>query len=277
MRNRSTQLRIAPIKLEAKAWPAGKTVTLIALGNLVKIDSEIRIWCLFCDTDKRLHESLEKLSLMAYFPLGSQFCNGHLINSHTVRNKYECVLHKDKTRVEAIPERLIPCKFSGLQGGYQNQQFIKVRNKQLLLSDVLIRLLCPDPAFGKITLNILSQAFIFRNTMADDDHLHVELENIYPFHLSRAVARQLILLAGSEDYKDWQRGVAIYAGEALASSDGGPWHCPLPDFKVRVHYAPVNSRGSAPVYPVARAVPELSVPFRKLTIHSKGRSQTIRL
>lgn len=190
MRAFTTPLKIAPVKLEPAAGQSGQTLTFIALGNLVKVDGEIKIWCLFCDTSKKLHESLQNLSLIPYFRLGSRFQNGCLINSHSVQHKYQCVLSCSKTEVGTIPERLIPADFSGLNGQYQHQQFIKVRNKQIQLADVLLRILCPDPGFSKITLSLLSQSFIFRHVMADGDHLYAELENIYKFRLSRAVAKQ---------------------------------------------------------------------------------------
>ncbi len=272
-----TPLTIAPVKLEPAAGQSGQTLTLIALGNLIKIDGEIKIWCLFCDAQKILHESLQHLALMPYFRLGCQFQNGCLINSHSVQSKYQCILSSSKTEVGTIPERLIPADFSGLNGQYQHQQFIKVRNKQIQLADVLLRILCPDPGFSKISLSLLSQSFIFRHVMAEGDHLYAELENIYKFRLSRVVAKQLALLAGCEEYRAWQRSIAIYAGEALASKDGGPWHCPLPEFKVKVNYSPVGSPGAAPVYLVASATPQLSVPFRQLTLYTNGKSRTIQL
>ncbi|MBO9497761.1 hypothetical protein J7438_27300, partial [Thalassotalea sp. G20_0] len=76
------------------------------MGNLVKVENDIKIWCLFCDTQKQYHESLENIEKIPYFRVGSRFNNGHLINSHSVEQKYDFIIHPEKMKADTIPERL---------------------------------------------------------------------------------------------------------------------------------------------------------------------------
>ena len=274
---RISSRKIGSVRLDLPEPLNTCTATLIAFGNLVQIEKRPWLWCLFCDEEKKLHESIQPLSLMPYFPIGSRFNNGHFINTAVAHNLYSIFISKEKTKIGSMPRKLLQADLSGFIGDYCQQGCIKVRDKQILVTELIIRALCPDPGFGKIMLSLLSESFLFRHIMSDGDHLHVELDNIFTFRITAVVARHLAWLASNEEYRNWHESIVLYAGDALASAAGKPWQCSLPDFKLKLTYSVVESPGWNPVYRVDSVLPVLAKPYRKITIYLKQKAQTFAL
>ena len=277
MKRRIHSRKIKPLKLELPFEARKKQLTIIAYGNLVKEDKIPKLWCLFCDEDKQLHESLQPLSVMPYFTLGSHFNNSHLVNSTTAPSLYHINVTKGKTTLTELPRKLLQDDRSKFKGQYHKQPCVQVRNKQIQLSDIMLRTFCPDPEFGKVALTALSQSFIFKHVREEGDQLFVELEGIFDFRVTSAVARQLALPAGSEDYRNWHKGIVFSAGEALASSEGMPWTCELPTFPLKVTYSVLESPGAAPFYRVVKVRPDLELSYRTITVYLKDKSEAFRL
>ena len=203
MKRRIHSRKIKPLKLELPPDIRAKKLTIVAYGNLVNIEKTAMLWCLFCDEDKELHESLQPLYIMPYFTLGRCFNNSFLINCTTAPTLYHTSVSRDKTSLTELPRRLLQTDFTKFQGQYHKQHCIKVRNKQIQLVDLMLRTFCPDPEFGKVALTLLSKSFLFKNVRQDNDHLYIELDGIFTFRITTAVARQLALMAGNEDYRNW--------------------------------------------------------------------------
>lgn len=277
MNRRISHLRIAPVKLQLPSELMSARLTLLAYGNLTSLNQKPHIWCLFCDARKQLYEVLQPLSLMTYFRLGSLFNHGHLINNPTAQKLYSFRVSRDKISFKPLPDRLLQKNLSQFSGNYQAQQCIPVRNKQIQLPDLILRTLCPDPEFVEIVLTPLSQSFILRHVYKSENHIYAEIDDTFSFQITAAIARQLAWLAGSEEYRAWQRSIAIYAGEALSSTDGMPWRCPLPKFDLKVSYSAMSLTEHSPVYRIASSIPVISTPFSKITVFAKGKSQTFQL
>ena len=277
MKRRLSKLKIDPVKIHLPHNVTTANLTLSAFGNLLNINKQPHIWCLFNDEIRQPHEAVQPLSLMPYFTLGSNFSNGNLINSTTAPRLYSVFVSGEKTKLCTLPKRLLQPDLSKFEGDYQSQLCIPARNKYFLLSDLIVRSLCPDPAFTEIILEPVSQAFIMRHVFPDGDHLHVDLDNTYNFRVTAAVVRQLAYLAGSPEYRAWQRSVALFAGEALATPGGKPWRCPLPKFKLKVTYSAIDSGGIVPFYRVVNVRPVLDNPFRNATVYIRGKSETFLL
>ncbi|MCW7556372.1 hypothetical protein NX722_27810 [Endozoicomonas gorgoniicola] len=272
MKRRIHSRKIKPLKLELPSEISSKKLTFIAYGNIVNVEKKAMLWCLFCDEDKKLHESLQPLSIMPYFTLGRCFNNSFLINSTTAPTFYHASVSKDKTSLTELPRRLLQTDFTQFQGQYHKQYCVKVRNKSIQLVDVMLRTFCPDPEFGKVALTLLSKSFIFKNVRQDNNHLYIELDGVFSFRITTAVARQLALMATCEEYRHWHTGIAFSAGEALTCDEGMPWRCKLPDFPLKVTYSPLDSSGVSPFYRVASVRPQLALPG-KVTVYLKDKSE----
>ncbi|WP_354010098.1 hypothetical protein [Endozoicomonas lisbonensis] len=163
---------------------------------------------------------------------------------------------------------------AGFKGNYYEQRCIQVRNKQVLLADIALRALFPDPGFAEFIFEPLSQSLIMRHIRPDGDHLYVKLDKIYSFRVTTAAVRQFAWMAISPEYRSWQRAVGLFAGEALSSSDGLPWTYPLPKLSLKVTYSSLITPGKALVYRVTRVRPVLSHPFKAVTVYFKDKSET---
>ena len=274
MKRRISSRKVAPTRLNLPEKEHGLQLTLLAYGNLVSIDKIPHLWWLFCDEKKELYESLQPLTLAPYFTLGQTFQHGFPVPSTHTKQLYSLNVNNQKAPLNELPRKLLQMDVSKLQGNYQKQKCIKVRNKQILLADLLIRALCPDPGFGKIILTLLSERFIFKHIYKEQDLLFVELSGIFPLRITHATARQLARLAGSPEYHDWQASIAFSAGEILSSSEGGAWDSPVPDFNLEVTYSALSWPESAPYYRVAQVTPKLTLPFKTITIYNKGKGET---
>lgn len=277
MKRRLSKLKTDPVKIHLPPKVTTANLTLSAFGNLLNINKQPNIWCLFNDENRQPHEAVQPLSLMPYFTLGSNFSKGNLINSTTAPRLYSVYVSGEKTKLCTLPKRLLQSDLSKFEGNYQSQQCISVRNKYFLLSDLIVRSLCPDPAFTEIILEPASQAFIMRHVFPDGDHLHVELDNTYSYRVTSAVVRQLAYLAGSPEYRAWQRSIALFSGTSLATPGGMPWHCPLPKFKLKVTYSVIETGGVVPFYRVVSAKPVLAIPFKAATVYQRGKSELFKL
>lgn len=274
MKRRISSRRMAPLRLELPSEQSGLKLTLIAYGNLCSIDNKPHIWCLFCDEKKQLHESQQPLSKLTYFTLGSLFNNAVLVNQTNAPTLYDLHIKPGKTKVDTLPHKLLEANLSGFQGQYYQQLCIKVRNKQLLLTDIALRALFPDPGFTEFIFDPLSQSMIMSHIRPDGDHLYVVLDNIYSFRVTTAAARQFAWMAVSPEYRSWQRAVGLHASEALSSSDGLRWDYPPPNFELKVTYSSLVSPGRALVYRATKVRPALSHPFKAVTIYFKEKSET---
>ncbi|OED49840.1 hypothetical protein ACH42_01605 [Endozoicomonas sp. (ex Bugula neritina AB1)] len=276
MKRRIHSRKIKPLKLELPPEIRPKKLTIVAYGDVVKIEKTPKLWCLFCDEDKKLHESLQPLSIMPYFTLGRTFSNGFLINNTTAPTLYHTQVHNEKTNLTQLPRKLLQVDLTAFKGQYHKQHCVQVRNKQIQLVDILLRTFCPDPEFGKVALTLMSKAFMFKRVREDEDHLYIELDGIFSFRITTAVARQLALMAANEEYRNWHTSIAFSAGETLASEDGGAWCCKLPNFPLKVTYSTLESPGANPFYRVASVRPQLAMPG-KVTVYLKDKSETFRV
>ena len=171
-----------------------------------------------------------------------------------------------------MSRRLLQVDFTQFQGQYHKQHCVKVRNKSIQLVDIMLRTFCPDPEFGKVALTLLSKSFIFKSVRQDNEHLYIQLDGVFSFRITTAVATQLALMAINEEYRNWHTGIAFSAGEALASEEGMPWLCELPDFPLKVTYSPLDSSGVSPFYRVASVRPQLALPG-KVKVYLKDKSE----
>ncbi|MCW7554030.1 hypothetical protein NX722_15665 [Endozoicomonas gorgoniicola] len=277
MKRRISRSKIAPVRIQVPLDSATSKITLVAYGNLVSVNKTPHIWCLFCDETKQLIEELQPLSLMPYFRLGCTFNNGYPINATSYQTSYSLNVSKAKNQLQTIPDKLLQPDLSQLHGHYRNQLCIPARNKYISLPDLILKTLCPDPAFTEIILEPISQSFILRQVLKKEDQLFAELDNLYSLRVNAATARQLAWLAGSSEYRAWARSIAIYAGEALISPEGKPWQCPLPDFKLKVDYSVIKSPGAALVYGINRISPVLGMKYKKITLYRSNRQETFTL
>ncbi len=277
MKRRISRSNIAPVKIQVPPDSATAKITLVAYGNLINVNKVSHLWCLFCDETKQLIEALQPLSLMPYFRIGSAFNNGYPINTVSCQSRYSINISNEKSELQTIPDKLMQSDLSPLQGNYRNQLCVQVRNKYVSLPDLILRTLCPDPAFTEIILEPASQSFILRRVMKKEDQLFAELDNLYSLRVNAATAKQLAWLVASSEYRAWARSIAIYAGEALVSSEGMPWQCPLPSFRLKVDYSPINSPGIALVYGISRVTPVLDMKYKKITLYRKSSQETFSL
>ena len=174
-------------------------------------------------------------------------------------------------------KKLIQADLTKYSGNYQNQLGISVRNKYILMPDLILRSLCPDPTFTDIILEICSQSFINRHILADGDHLYVEHNNTNTFKVTTAVARQLAYLSAIPEYHAWQRSIALFAGAPFATIGGKPWDCPLPKYKLIVTFTVIDAKGIVSFYRIISERPELTIPFRQVTVYLQGKSETLQI
>lgn len=266
-----------PLKLSLTTSPPQKHF-LIAYGNLLTYLNKPHIWCLFCGEDKQLCELLLPLEIIPLFHLGSCFDRGYLTMTCTAPVHYK-VLISAANSTQPLKRKFWHSEIKKLQGGYQQQLSTSVRNKQILLPDLLLKTLCPAAEFTKIALELCAQSILFLHVLAEGTHLHIELDKLFNIPKFTATARQLAWLASDEYYRSWHRSLAMYAGEALASPEGKPWRCPLPQFKFKVDYTVTESPSYAPYYRVFSARPNLPMPYTHLTfhVHGKRKAQTFTL
>ncbi|MTI11857.1 hypothetical protein [Sansalvadorimonas verongulae] len=275
MKNRIHSRKAVTLKLDLPRELSSKELTFLAYGNFKNIAKTVYVWCLFCDQDKQLHEVQIALSVLACFPLGSRFSNAFLVNSTDFSAIYKTRLDQNHNVYNEVPRRLLQADLASFEGQYDKQACIKIRNKHIQLTDIMLRTLCPAPEFGKIVLTLLGQSFIFRHVLRETDHIYVEVDGMYPFKITTAVARQLAFIAGSEEYRAWYRGISIHAGQMLASQSGLPPSWPTPNFKVNVQYTSINNAPkNTPFYQVIHAVPDLALPYKKITVYLKSQSET---